>query len=447
MRAVDAVLRGEREARRAPAVSGAGRWRRGLLQAWLLVAPSLACAATDGPGDDRRGYEEAHFHTRSIAVDARAGVPADLVARARQGQLGLPALDLAVPDAVLSSRAALGRKLFFDRRLSLNGTQSCAMCHIPEQGFANNELAIAVGIEGRSVGRNAPTLYNVAFMQVLFHDGRERTLEQQAWQPMLHPNEMANPSIGFVVDMLAALPDYAGLFEAAFDGRGPALETVAQALATYQRLLVSGGSRFDRWYFGADSAALDARERRGFELFTGRARCAACHLVGASHALFTDQRFHNTGVAWRRSERAGADAARVWLYPGVSVTVSAELIRAVGRPPAPDAGRYRVTRNPADRGMFRTPGLRNVALTAPYMHDGALATLAAVVEFYDRGGAPDPQLSPLIGPLGLSAADRADLVAFLEALTGEYRSLVLDAFAAPVGAVGSGRPPATEGRR
>jgi cytochrome c peroxidase len=417
-------------------------WRRlaaGLLLLWACPAP----AVVDGPGDDRSGYERPDFETRSRTIEARQGMPADLVARARGRHLGLPALEWPADNPLTAERVALGRKLFFDRRLSLNGTQSCGICHIPEQGFTNNELATAVGIEGRAVGRNTPTLYNVAFLETLFHDGREETLEQQAWQPMLHPNEMANPSIGFVIERLRSLPDYAGRFEAAFDGGGPDLETVPKALASYQRTLVSANSAFDRWHYGGEADAMDDAAIRGFALFTDRAGCVACHTIEHDHALFTDQRLHNTGVGFARSQRSEPGTSRVWLAPGVSIDVSARVIHSVGEERTPDLGRYRVTGDPDDRWRFRTPSLRNVALTAPYMHDGSLPTLDAVVAFYDTGGTQNPLLSPLIRPLGLSASEREDLVAFLRALTGEYRGLVLDAFAAPLGDVGiERRPPA-----
>jgi cytochrome c peroxidase len=417
------------------------RRRRGRLAAGCLLLWSCAATAVvDGPGDDRRGYERLDFESQSRAIEARVGMPTDLVTRARERHLGLPPLGLPASNPLTEERVSLGRRLFFDRRLSLNGTQSCGMCHIPEQGFTNTELAIAVGTEGRSVGRNTPTLYNVAFLGTLFHDGREENLEQQAWQPILHINEMANPSIGFVIEKLGTLPEYAGLFEAAFDGRGADLETVPKALASYQRTLVSANSAFDRWYFDDEAGAMDEAAVRGFRLFTGRAGCVACHTIEQEHALFTDQRLYNTGVGYARSQRREPGPSRVWLYPGVSIEVSPDVIRSVGKVRPPDLGRYRVTGDLDDRWSFRTPSLRNVALTAPYMHDGSLATLEAVVAFYNGGGTPNPLLSPLVQPLGLSASEQADVVAFLRALTGEYRSLVLDAFAAPLGDVGIDRP-------
>lgn len=403
----------------------------------LLCAMSgVVGAAVDGPGDVRDGYERPDYVTRSIALEARSGEPADLVGHIAEPPLGLPPL----PVARLPTReqVTLGRKLFYDRRLSLNGTQSCAMCHIPEQGFTNNELATAVGFEGRDVGRNTPSLYNVAYRAILFHDARENSLEHQAWQPVINPLEMANPSIGRVLELLRRLPDYAGLFEVAFDGRGADMETFGQAIAAYQRALLSGNSPFDRWYFGGDGDAVDDAVKRGFALFTGKGACASCHRVGEDHALFSDDLVHNTGVGYARAMRPEPPTRRVILAPGVFVDVPAEIVASVARPvDGNDLGRYEVSGDPDDRWRFLTPTLRNVAITAPYMHDGSLRTLEAVVEFYDAGGEPNPGLDPRIRPLGLTADEKADLVAFLRSLTGDNAMLVRDAFAAPVGDVGN----------
>ncbi|WP_231362957.1 MULTISPECIES: cytochrome-c peroxidase [unclassified Thioalkalivibrio] len=391
----------------------------------------------DRPGDDRRGYDRPDFQTRSLALESRIGVPADLVGRAKQGMLGLPPLEIPESNPLTEERVALGRKVFFDRRLSLNRTQSCAMCHIAEQGFTNNETRTAVGIMGRSVGRNAPTLYNVGFFDELFHDSREESLEQLAWQPMLDKNEMANPSIGYVLQTIESLPDYDGRFEAAFDGRGPDIDTVPKALAAYQRTLISGNSPFDRWYFGDEEDAITESQIRGFEIFSGRGQCIACHTVKEDYALFTDQKLHNTGVGVERSRRSGSsEGSRVLIAPGVYMNISEETIRTVGSRLAPDLGRYRITEDPDDRWHFKTPSLRNVSLTAPYMHDGSLDSLEAVVEFYNDGGIENPLQDERIQPLGLTEQEREDLVAFLRSLTGEYRELVSDAFAAPVGNVG-----------
>ncbi len=387
-----------------------------------------------GAGDDRRGYESTDYVTRSKDLTRRPGRAADLFAIARETQLGLPAMAPPPDNPLTPARIRLGRKLFFDRRLSLNDTFSCAMCHIPEQGFTSNELATAVGIEGRTVRRNAPTLYNVGFMERLFHDARESTLEQQVWAPMLAQNEMGNPSIGYVIDKIRRMPDYTGLFEAAFANRGPGMETVGMAIASYERTLISGASSFDRWYYAGEQDALDERAQRGFALFAGRGRCTLCHSVGAQSALFSDQLLHNTGIGYRRSTAGEPATRRLQLAPGVYVDVETAAYAAAAETAPADLGRYEITQDPADRWKYRTPSLRNVALTAPYMHDGSLATLRDVVAFYNEGGVPNENLDPLMHPLGLTHGEISDLVVFLESLTGgNVDALIADAFAAPVG--------------
>jgi cytochrome c peroxidase len=363
----------------------------------------------------------------AVAALCAAGPPAP----GPVASLGLPPLSVPADNPLTPATIALGRKLFLDPRLSPNATMSCAMCHVPEQGFTSNELRTSVGIEGRTVRRNAPTLLNVAHQQRLFHDGREVSLENQIWGPLLAANEMGNPSIGDVLERLRALPDYAGLFERAFAGRSVSALLVGQALAAYQRTLIAGDSRFDRWRFGGDAAALSGVEQRGFALFVGRARCVTCHTVGTQDALFTDQRFHNTGIGWRRSHGLPA-RTRIELAPGVFAELDRQTLETFSEPPATDVGRFEVTLDPRDRWAYKTPSLRNVTLTAPYMHDGSLPTLEAVIDFYDGGGVDNPEKSPLITRLGLGAEDRAALAAFLRTLTGSnVRALVEDARRAP----------------
>ena len=353
----------------------------------------------------------------TLAATAAADVlPAADVALEIRTPLGLPAVPLPAHNPPTAAKVELGRKLFFDRRLSVNGTMSCAMCHVPEQGFTSNELRIPVGNEGASLRRNAPGLMNVAYHPRLFHDGRDGALETQVWGPLLAPDEMANPSLGHVLDRLRDLPDYAGLFEAAFAGRGASADTVGAALASYQRTLVAGDSPFDRYRYAGEDNALSAEEKAGHAIFTGKGRCAACHLIGERDALLSDFRYHNTGIGWLRSqERAGIE---VELAPGVRAHMSAAVVRSIGAAPRSDLGRFEITRDPRERWAYKTPMLRNVAATAPYMHDGSLPTLEAVVEYYDRGGAGASGQSPLIAPLRLSVTERAALVAFLKALSG-----------------------------
>lgn len=329
--------------------------------------------------------------------------------------LGLPAVVHPAENPSSAAKVALGEKLFFDRRLSFNGTMSCAMCHVPEQGFTVNELATPVGMEGASVRRNAPTILNVAFHPRLFHDGRDGALETQVWGPLLAANEMGNPSVGHVIDTLRRLDDYEGLFETAFGGRGATPDTIGQALAAYERSLVSGGSRFDCFRYAGRDDALNATERAGHALFTGKARCATCHLIGERAALFSDFRFHNTGIGWRRAQ--ARESYRVELGGGASTHVSDAVLRRIGEPDASDLGRFEITQDPQDRWAYKTPMLREVARTAPYMHDGSLPTLEAVVAYYNAGGAGAPDQSTGIAPLGLAAAEEQALVAFLRALS------------------------------
>ncbi len=351
----------------------------------------------------------------SVATALESAQPAP----AAGNSLGLPPLPHDETGMAAQARVRLGHKLFMDTRLSHNDTMSCAMCHVPEQGFTSNEMRTAIGFAGRSLRRNAPTLLNVAYVQHLFHDGREFSLENQIWGPLLSADEMGNPSMGYVIQRIQSLPDYQGLFQAAFAGHGPSADTMGQAIASYERTLLAGDSRFDRWRYGHDQHALSAQEMAGFRLFAGKAGCVACHTIGEDSALFSDERFHDTGIGWASSMHAADPAREVQLAPGVSVTISDSLLQSVSEPPQSDVGRYEVTLDPADRWAYRTPTLRNVALTAPYMHDGSIATLAEVVEFYDHGGIDNPLKDPLVHPLHLTAGEKASLVAFLQSLTGQ----------------------------
>lgn len=332
---------------------------------------------------------------------------------------------MAARQNVTAAGIELGRRLFFDRRLSFNDTLSCANCHVPEQGFTQNELRTPVGIEGRSARRNAPALYNVAYREALFFDGREENLEQQIWSPLLAANEMGNPSVGTVLRRLRELGDYDAEFQALY-GEGIGMETLGRALAEYQRALLSANSPFDRWFFAGEADALPESAKRGFALFL-EAGCSGCHQIQDGHAHFTDDDFHNTGLGFHRAMEPGR---RVQLAPGVFVDREDDI-------PVPrlsDLGRYEATGRPQDRWKFRTPSLRNVAVTAPYMHDGSLSTLAAVIDFYDAGGVPNEGLDPRIRALDLTPEQKQDLIAFLESLNGSnLDALAADARLAPIG--------------
>lgn len=271
----------------------------------------------------------------------------------------------------------LGRRLFFDPILSADSTVACASCHDPAHGFASPD-ARAVGIRSQKGRRNAPSLLNRAYATNLFWDGREKTLETQALQPIADPLEMGSNAAD-AIKRLQTSKDYPGLFAKAFtDGMTEA--NLGKALASFERTLLSGGSRIDR-FRAAEKVTLTTEEKQGLWLFESRGKCWKCH----SGANFSDEQFHNTGISW-------------------------------GTQP-PDLGRFEITKKEEDRGKFKTPTLRGVSETAPYMHDGSMATLEEVVEYYNRGGNKNPHLDSILQPLDLSKEDVQHLVAFLKALS------------------------------
>ena len=367
--------------------------------------------------------------TPTSKLDARA------LSRIRRPPLGLPAVLLPPGNPPTTAKIRLGRKLFLDRRLSRNGTLSCAMCHVPEQGFTVNEIRTAVGNEGRSLRRNAPTLLNVAYAAPFFHDGREPDLDRQAFDVFLEPDEMAAPSVGALVEKVRSLSDYGALFDEAF-GAPADVESIGDAVGVYLRTLLAADSPFDRWHFGGEEQAVADEVKRGFRLFTGKARCSSCHVVGDDHALFTDHGFHDTGLGWHHStvERTSREPVAVEIAPGVVTELDRSAVQSVGDPPPNDLGRYEATGDPADRWAFKTPSLRNVALTAPYMHDGRFSTLREIVGFYNDGAYPHDGLDPLLRPIGMDVSEIDDLVAFLKSLTGSnVEELVRDARGEKVG--------------
>ena len=276
------------------------------------------------------------------------------------------------------AKAILGRRLFFEARLSADQSISCGSCHKVGSAFADAQRRFSTGVMGQQTGRNSPTVANALFATSFMHDGRLPTLEAQALAPLLSPVEMGMTK-AVIESVLAADTFYVALFERAY-GAGPVtLDGVAKALATYQRLLTSSDSPYDRWVAG-DSAALAPAARRGADVFFGaKGGCVQCH----APPLFTDGGFHNTG-----------------LYADTR-----------------DSGRAHVTKNPADLARFKTPTLRNAAVTWPYMHDGSIETLAEVVAHYNNGGRAHPNADARMRPLGLTMQESADLVAFLEALS------------------------------
>ena len=354
----------------------------------------------------------------SLIGAVRAGADDQFSGSTQPPPLGLPVLTIPDDNPLTEAKIALGKKLFFDRRLSLNDSLSCAMCHIPAQGFTNNHMATSVGITGKTGRRNAPTVLNSGYLQRFFHDGREYTLEQQAWGPLLDHNEMGNPSIGFVIQKIKSLNDYRGLFEQAFK-KPVSMETLGMAIASYERTLISANSAFDHWYYNRQEQAISVEAKRGFMLFTGKAGCSACHLVTEQYALFTDDKLHNTGIGYQQSTSKHPLTHQITIAPGISMAVPSEKITLVPSPNVHDLGLYEITLNPDDRWKYKTPTLRNIAKTAPYMHNGQLTSLEQVIRFYNQGGVSNAGLSPLIKPLNLNNEEIKQLLAFLGSLTGE----------------------------
>lgn len=287
-----------------------------------------------------------------------------------------PPLPTPADNEPTAARIDLGRKLFHDARLSRTRDVSCATCHLQANAFADPR-AVSIGVEGRAGTRNAPPLANLAWNTTFFWDGRAKTLEEQALGPITNPLEM-DMTVPELVERVAADPEYVRMSKNAY-GRTPDSDVVAKALASFMRSLVSGSSRYDRHLRG-DTSALTPAEKRGAAIALGeRGECFHCH-VGFN---LTNNTFANNGV----------DSS--------------------------DLGREAVTGRADDRGKFKVPTLRNVGVTAPYMHDGSIPTLRAVVDHYAKGGAGHPNTDPVIRPLELSEQERADIVAFLDALTDE----------------------------
>ena len=297
--------------------------------------------------------------------------------------LGLQASSAYVPDdnPMNADKIALGRFLYYDKRLSKDASIACASCHNPFHGFTD-PARTSSGVGFKLGARNSPTVINRLFSAEQFWDGRAPDLEAQSHGPLTNPVEMAMGSNDEVVARVQAVAGYKPLFAKAFGDETIDLDRIGKAIAAFERTVVSGNSAYDRYQAG-DKDAMSASAVRGMALFNGKANCKACH-TGFN---FTDETYQDIGV--------GMDK------------------------PKPDAGRFDVTKKDEDRGKFKTPTLRNVAQTAPYMHDGSEETLAAVIDFYDRGGIANPNLSKEIKPLHLSAQEKQDLAAFLQALTGE----------------------------
>ena len=341
--------------------------------------------------------------------------------------LGLQPLinNVSVPGAnpLTKGKVELGKQLYFEPRVSLDGTVSCATCHNPEKGWTDN-LKSSVGINGQVGGRSAPTVLNTVYGKTMFWDGRAPSLEGQSQGPPQNPIEMGKQSYQQIIERLRGISAYREQFQKVF-GTDVTLDGMAKAIAAFERATaLSGNSKYDKYNAG-DANALSESEKRGMVLFGLRlsnddefkpevvlkkADCTSCH-VGFN---FTDEQFHNLGIGWNEKEKKFADIGRFGITP-------------VG------------AKNPAEKGSFKSPTVRDAARTAPYMHDGSLKTLEEVVEHYNKGGNPNPALDKDIKKLNLTDKEKADVVAFMKALSGEEVKLALPKL--PVGPDGKSPDP------
>ena len=313
----------------------------------------------------------------SIGVSAASDYPVKV-------PLGLIDPDIPQDNPMSAAKIELGRQLYFDKRLSADDTVSCATCHDPKKGFAEHEK-VSIGVQGKKGNRNAPTSLNAALYDLQFWDGRAPSLEEQAKGPIVNPVEMAMPSLdSHLVEKLKKVPEYQRPFSEVFK-EGITADNIVRAIAAYERTLLAGDSPFDRYFYGKEENAISAAAKRGLEVFREKGRCMTCHEILPSFAIFTDNKFHNVGVGMDKSN--------------------------------PDLGRYLATKEEKDTGAFKTPSLRNVTITAPYMHDGSEATLESVVDLYDKGGVPNRFLDGGIRSLNLTDQEKKDLVEFMKALT------------------------------
>ena len=334
-------------------------------------------------------------------------------------QTGLPieATRAAIPadNPQNGAKIALGERLFFDGRLSADGTVACSTCHNPEHAFTDAR-SVSIGIKGRVGQRNAPTILNALYNQAQFWDGRAKTLEDQAALPIVNPSEMGQPSLEAAVASLEGVPEYQLAFGEVF-GRAINGMDLVRAIASYERTQIMFDSPFDHFIAGDQNAISDSA-KRGWQLFNGRARCNKCHALSEEKkdvTFFMDRDFHNIGIGIIRHN---VNALACQAESLVNSRNTAAIDRAAIETDMSALGRFLITKKDTDIASFKTPGLRNVLITAPYFHDGSQETLWDVMDHYNKGdGIHNPYLDEDIEPLALSEAEIDDMVAFMATLT------------------------------
>ncbi len=355
-----------------------------------------------------------------FTVVVGAGLPA---AVALAGPLGLPPVPVPADNPMTPQKIALGSKLFNDKRFSSTGEVSCATCHDAGKAFTDSPLQTSEGINKLKGTRNAPTVVNAAYFTTQFWDGRSASLEDQSQHPFVNPIEMGLPNHEPILRIVRTDTEYVASFRQVFAVEPAAItmEHVKKAIATFERTIVAGDSPFDRYYFGGDKAAMSESAVRGFQVFLGDGRCVSCHVIEQDQALFTDNRFHNVGVGINRIQDKVPEIAPKFIEAKAK---GLDVDKAVlSNPSTSELGRFAITEELDVLGAFKTPTLRNVGVTAPFMHDGSLKTLRDVVVHYNNGGVTNKGervndfLSGGIRELNLSDQQITDLVAFMEALT------------------------------
>jgi len=340
--------------------------------------------------------------------------------------LGLPAVPIPNDNLQTPEKISLGDKLFHDKRFSIDGTVSCANCHDAKKAFGDG-LAVSLGHHDLTGTRNAPTVINAAFYTSQFWDGREPDLEGQSKQPFVNPVEHGLTDHEVILEIVRTDTDYQTAFSSIFgvSGKQVSIDHVAKAIASFERTIISGNSPFDRYYFKGDTKAMSDTQVRGFKLFIGQGRCVSCHTIEQDHALFTDNRFHNIGIGINDIQQDVPRLAEAFLQ-AKNKDVDVDIMVLTDKKSS-ELGRFAITNELDKVGAFKTPTLRNIEMTAPYMHDGSLKTLKDVIIHYHNGGVTpasakvNAYLSGGIRPLNLTEAQIDDLVAFMKALTSpEY---------------------------
>jgi cytochrome c peroxidase len=340
--------------------------------------------------------------------------------------LGLPPVPFPEDNPQSSEKIALGKKLFEDKRFSADGTISCAHCHDPAKAFADG-LPVAEGIKKLKGTRNSPTVINSAYYTSQFWDGRRLSLEEQAKDPFLNPVEHGlgekHGFHDFILNVIRKDKGYVEEFERVFGVKPEqiTIDHVVKAIASFERTVISGDSPFDRYAYGGDKTALSESAIRGLELYKGKARCQECHAISENYAIFTDNKFHNLGVGFKKIQPRLREMVREF---NMAKQQGRELDKSVlTDAEVSELGRFVVTLKTSDIGAFKTPTLRNIAVTGPYMHDGSMKTLEEVMDLYNKGGEKNPFLGS-VRVLNLTDQEIKDIIEFMKSLTSpEFKNL------------------------